>query len=55
MGPASRQRGRPVRVRPSKGVAIVAAMIVVTLLATGCGSNAGAPKASVTHAHDHGR
>jgi len=34
-----------------RGLAIVAAIIVVVLVATGCSSNAGAPKPSVTHAN----
>jgi len=53
MGLASRPTG-PARRFGVKGVAIVAAIIVVTLVATGCGSNEDAPKASVTHANGTG-
>jgi protein-disulfide isomerase len=53
MGPASRPTG-PARRFGVKGVAIVAVMIVAALVATGCGSNADAPKASVTHGNGTG-
>jgi protein-disulfide isomerase len=39
---------------PLKRVPIVAALIVVILIATGCGSNSTAPKPSVTHANATG-
>jgi protein-disulfide isomerase len=50
MGPASRSLG-PARRLEVKGVAIVAAIVVVSLIAAGCGSSAGAPKPSVARAN----
>jgi protein-disulfide isomerase len=54
MGPASRPMGpapyASAKRRPPLRPAIVAVLVVVVLIATGCSSSAGAPKPSVTHA-----
>jgi protein-disulfide isomerase len=50
MGPASREM-RPARLFGGRRLAIVAAIIAVILLATGCGSNAVVPQPSAAHAN----
>src|SRR5271154_2263812 len=59
MEPASRSTGPApsagaMRRAPLKRLAVVAALIATILMATGCGSNAGAPKPGVTQANGTG-